>query len=281
MKFFGQSMQQLLARKYMEQAGADGAADGGATDNGQQTQENGGADNGADNGSNGSDDGYQLSQERATELKTKYSDESGNLNIDAILSDLDRGITQSVAPEAYSNDFFKTDQSLQGYEVADDDPIITAAQSWAKENGVSQEKYQQLVTVAMGEIIKTNKALEEQEKQNMQEAWAKIPDNEARRSKVSAQLNGMFSEDFKGDLELMVNHPKIFPVLESLLGKVRDPQINDHKAPPIAALSRDDLQQLRVKRDEAEKQGNRGLVEQIEKKIRQGYAALEASGKLN
>lgn len=291
MKFFGQSMNQLLAHKYMNEAGADGAESGGGADGGQQGGENGNegnqggadgsADNGNDGGKNGGGDGYQLSQERAVELKAKYTDEAGNLNVDALLSALDQSQAQSTAPESYSNDFFKTEESLQGYEIANDDPIITAAQQWAKENNVSQDKYQQLITVAMGEIIKTNKALEAQEQQQMKEAWDKIPDAEARRNKVGAQLAGMFSEDFKGDLDLMVNHPKIFPVLESLLGKVRDPKINTDRTPPIAALSRDDMQQLRVKRDEAAKSGNHALAEQIEKQIKKGYEALEAAGKLS
>lgn len=250
----------------------------------EQGGEQGGA-GGEPNGAGGEPNGaggehYQLSPERAVELKTKFTDGEGNLDINSMLSQLDKFESSAVAPESYSNDFFNSDETLKSYEVSEDDPILIAASSWAKENGVPQDKYEQLIKGAMGEIIKTNQALAEQEEARIKELWDKIPDNESRRANAQAVLSNILGEDLKASVEQLVNHPVVFPVLDALLSKVRDPKINADHYQPAPALSRQELQTLRVERDKAESEGNKSLAAQIQSKIDKGYQALEKSGKL-
>lgn len=260
---------------FVKQSEATDGTESGGSGGGEEAGTGGEADSGAGGGEE-----YRMTPERSVELKNKYASENGDLNIEKMLSDLDKHESSNTAPESYSNDFFKSDDALKDYELSDDDPILTAASAWAKENGVPQAKYEQLIKGAMGEIIKTNQALAQQEEAKIKELWDKIPDNEARRANALAALSSMVNEDLKQDVEKLVNHPVVFPVLDALLAKVRDPKINTEQFKSTPALGREDLQVMRVERDKAEKEGNRSLANQIQQKIDNAYAALERAGKL-
>lgn len=291
---FAMQLREALSRKLMEQAGADGAAGGGgAGDAGGQdanTDNNGDAggsdegsqdDNGGAGDAGGSDAGTGLSAEQLLDYRSQYADEEGNIDIDRIISDLHQGQTKSDAPEAYTHEFLKENKALKDYDIpVDDDPLIKSAMTWAKEHGVSQENYQALVTGAMMELRAVQEKQQADYAAQVQEEWSRIDDAQARKDKLSGQLSGMFGEDLKTDVGNLLEHPKGFLILEQMAAKMRDPQLGQGDHQPIAAVSREGLQQLRVERDKALKSGDKAKARELDKKISAGYKKLDEAGKL-
>lgn len=282
----------------MNEAGADGADGGGAA--GEDNQ--GGSDAGAEN--NGSDAGGEsggesggsagtgvsdettLTDEQISELKLKYiNDETGEMDLHKLFTELHGKQSESAAPESYANDFLgelsKT-EDFQGWEFdVENDPLIKTAGEWAKNNGVSQEKYESLITDTMKQVKEVQTKMEADQRAAMQEEWKTVEDADARKQKTLDQLSAQVPAEFHDHVKALMETPTTFKMMEAMAAKMRGPSDNfESQQVSTPTISREDINVWRSQRDKAEQEGDRALVNQLKGKIKKGYDQLEKLGLL-
>lgn len=284
---FALQLREALNRKYMNEAGADGADGGQGGNNSQDGTDNNDSNNNQNDGGDGhqSNDGnsgaFSLSDADLQAAKLEYANaENGEIDLSRLFGDLHQAKAGRAAPETYTHDFLSQSEEFKDYSIpVDDDPLIAAASEWAKEFGVPQEQYEKLVGNTLMKVRDIQTQMNQDAEAKATEAWAAIPDAEARKGNLTAQLNGMLGDEHKEHVEALVNSPEGFALLEKLAAKTRDPSINTSQV-QTPSISRDDVQVLRSQRDEAEQAGNSALVREIEGKISKHYSALSQAGKL-
>lgn len=270
-----------MESKKMEQAGADGAAaGGGATGGDGAASGQQGGEAGGEGGQQGGAQDFALTDQQLSEYKLQYlNEESGEIDLSKVFADIHKSKPEA-APEAYDFAFLTGNEEFKGVEFdTENDPLIKSATAWAKQNGVSQEKFSGLIGDVMKQVMQVQSQMQQEEQQRLAEEWKAVPDAEVRKQKLSGQLIGMMGADYADHIKAMTETPSTFKVLEAMAAKMRDPMINVDNY-QVPSISRDDVQVLRAKRDAAEKAGNTAEAKAIEKKIQQTYAALEKLGKL-
>lgn len=281
----------------MNEAGADGADGGGAAEGNQggenatdnqegSTNDNSNSD-GGDNGAGGASDEITLTDEQISELKLKYiNDETGEMDLHKLFTELHGKQSESTAPESYANDFLgelsKT-EDFQGWEFdVENDPLIKTASEWAKNNGVSQEKYETLITDTMKQVKEVQIKMEADQRAAMQEEWKTVEDADARKQKTLAQLSAQVPAEFHDHVKALMETPATFKMMEAMAAKMRGPSDNfESQQISTPTISREDINVWRSQRDKAEQEGDRALVNQLQSKIDNGYNQLEKLGLLS
>lgn len=139
------------------------------------------------------------------------------------------------APESYDHN------NPEGFELQPDDPMLESARSWAKEQNMSQEGFDSLVSLYAEMEAGKNKALDDA----MQEQIAQIENFDSR----SANINDFLKANDMESLSGMVTSKDQLEQLEKLLDMAGKAAI-DPEGEASAVPSQEEIDKLMFEKDE-------------------------------
>ncbi len=155
------------------------------------------------------------------------------------------------APDAYEP-VISDELKEAGFELLEDDPLIEQFSEKAKEMGINQEGFNELLNIYATQQLAEMEAAKEAEPARIAEEMAKLGKNADQRVKnIQDWVSANMSEEHKAGLESMATSAEAVMALEALIAKSRNaPQAVDTAVSAPTGMTREDALAMRYVKHE-------------------------------
>lgn len=162
----------------------------------------------------------------------------------------------------------------KGVELADDDPLLNSFKEKAKEMGINQEGFNQLVGVYVESQLAEQQALQDMQAESMKELG---PNADRRIENIIDWGKANMDEETFAGLEEAANSASAVKAIEALIAKTRNAPVANKEAPAAPSITHE---QVRIEKFRKDDNGNLLMQTDPEHraKVRKMYDDLVGTG---